>query len=160
MSIEFVTDFEDPVCTLSTWRSLLLCNWHAQPTMATMTGLMKSLPAVERRMPHGFVACTLVPAGTGLPDAETRAHMGASIRRLEERCVATVNVVQGTGFATAAVRAVMAGLVLVVRSKRPTAFVATPAEATHFLVTHWPAADRPAPVASELAAALEDIAAR
>lgn len=156
MSIEFETAYEDAVCTLSTWRSVLLLHWHARPTKATLTALMSALPAAEQRMRHGFVACTLVPSGTGLPDAETRALMERSIKRLEERCVGTVNVILGTGFAAAAVRAAMTGLVLVVRTKNPTSFVATPAEGAQFVVNHWPAADRPTPLAGEVAAALEE----
>lgn len=157
-SITLDSVFADDLCSLYRWRSLVVVAWRATPTTASLGPANRAVGTILRANPGAFQLCSLLGAGSALPDAETREALRAGIRKLG-KLRAAVTVISGTGFRAAAMRAMMSGLSLVVRQTFPTGFVGNEADAAAFLVRYWPEVDAPAPGRGELARALADVAA-
>jgi hypothetical protein len=157
--IVLATVHADDVCSLHRWRSLLVLSWHATPTVACLPALLRAATSIVRPNPAAIVLCAISGPDTPLPDAEARAGLRASIQKLGE-LRAVVNVISGTGFRAAALRAMLSGFSMVVRQKYPTGFVGSVAEAGTFLDRCWPEQDAPAPGAAEICRALTSVAPR
>jgi hypothetical protein len=147
---------QDDVCTVFTWRSLVVMAWHQGPTVSAVPTLEAAIARVTRRAPHGIIFCSLISAAAAVPDAEGCAAARRGLKRCEPSIVATVNAILGTGFHAAAIRAVVTWLHLVLRPPFPKAVVADVREAARFVVQHWPPADGSAPDALALEAALRE----
>jgi hypothetical protein len=147
---------QDDVCTISTWRSLVVVAWHKAPTVPSVAAMETAFARITRRAPHGIIICALISAATTMPDAEGRAAAKRGLKRFEPNTLATVNAVLGTGFHAAATRAVVAGLHFVLHHPFPIAVVADTRQAAQFVVQHWPPADGSAPDALALEAALRE----
>jgi hypothetical protein len=147
---------QDDVCTVFTWRSLVVMAWHHGPTVSGVPALEAAIARVTRRAPHGIIFCSLISAAAVMPDAEGRAAARRGLKRCEPSIVATVSAVLGSGFHAASIRAVVSWLHIVLRHSFPMAVVADVREAARFVVQHWPPADAPAPNPRALEVALRE----
>lgn len=155
----FETLFTDDFVGVYRHRSLLTLVWRTTPSVKRLAQPERALAAAARITVGGALLCALADASWPLPDGETRAALTAAIKRMGPlRAVA--NVVSGSGFQAAAMRALLSGFSMAIRPKYPVAIVGTAQEGASFLVSHWPGQDPPPPGGAELSVALASIAPR
>jgi hypothetical protein len=157
--IVFEPLFEDDVCSFYKWRSLAVLCWWQTPTVLSNAGMTTAVLQIVRRESRSFVLCSMIAASAAAPpDAEARAAVQRSIKQFEPHMAGLVNVVFGTGFQAATIRAIVGGLLFALRHPFPTAVVADEHAAALFILRQWPAEDEPAPAAAALEAALRQVA--
>jgi hypothetical protein len=160
MPIDLEAMYTDDICSVYQHRALLCLAWRKAPIAGSTTALFRPVMDAARRAPHRAVLCALIAPNAGIPDSAAREETQRAIKSLDDHLVGAVNVVGGSGFQAAALRAVLTGFSLFVRAGYPTAFVATEAEAAAFVCQHWPKQDAPAPTTAEVTRALAAVAPR
>lgn len=105
---------------LSTARSgeVLVLHYRRTPTMQTVGVVRRVVQAATQRSPIALVV--VIDAGQTTPDGPTRAAITAMLREFSGSLRAIAHVPLGTGFAVAAVRAVLASMSLFARGAYPT----------------------------------------
>jgi hypothetical protein len=99
---------------------LVLLAYEGTPTKSTVEALA-SFGATHIRAAGARVGVLVViRTGDRVPDAATRAALAGLMKRFEPNIAALAQVVVGSGFGAAAVRAVLAGMNLVARAAYPT----------------------------------------
>lgn len=151
---------EHEAWALYSYRSLLVLIWRRDPKMEDVGQLAPSLDRVLRRNRQPMVMAAVAGARQRPPDAEVRGALQQGIRNLDGKVVAAVNIVLGSGFHAAAMRAVLSGFSLVARQRHPVAFVADAKAASGFILEHWPASDAPPPAQQVLESALAELIQR
>lgn len=83
----------------------------------------------------------VIAEGCGVPDASLRDLLTREVKRVQKQIGAVANVVEGEGFAAAALRSAVTGMTLVLRPAYPVKTYATVDEAALFLgrdgATRW-----------------------
>lgn len=89
-------------------------------------------PAVARL--NRALALVVIDAVSRAPETDVRAAMRRTIQAQEARTVALAYAILGTGFSNAAARAVVSGMLLLVRPKYPTRVFPTVSAASQWLL--------------------------
>jgi hypothetical protein len=145
--------FFDDVCAVYRGRALIVLIWRAEPTVLGVAPVTRALFAALKDSAASTLMCVLIDTEMPMPDSATREVLQAGLNRIGVLRGA-VNVISGSGFRAAALRAMLSGFGMVMRQRYPTSFAATESEAALFLVKHWPERDSPAPSPGELVQAL------
>lgn len=114
---------------------VLISVWDSAATVEQARSASSLLAALGRTEDHILMMAVLGPSCPP-PDNAVRDIFAAEINRLGGRITAVANIVEGQGFRAAAMRAVLTGLTLVIRSSQQQRACATVDEGAHFLAEH------------------------
>ncbi len=110
-------------------QSLIICRLRGSPNCGHLGAIREAAVAY----PGLCSVVIVVPAESGLPDAETRAAAIATLRDLEGHISAWVAVLKGGAMRRAAFRAVISTLSLAIRPPFPLVVFASAARAQEWL---------------------------
>jgi hypothetical protein len=130
---------------------------HAKPSVADMELARPSLKRMHLRHPDGFPTLTWVLPSAGFSmDSDARTVAANVTREHSGSILAMATIVEGEGFGVAAVRAIVAGIDFLSRSKAPKKTFADLAPAVGWCCELRPPSDRTAgatdPIVASLAA--------
>jgi hypothetical protein len=112
----------------------------AAPTLADMNGARPALNAMARRHPRGFPTLTWILPEAGFKmDGDARKAAADITREHEAKIMAQATLIEGSGFQSAAVRAIIAGVDLMSRSKYVKKVFSELPEAVAWCIPHRPA---------------------
>ena len=132
------TRYQDEVCGIHTWRSVVIIVWRRPVSPETLTWPAAALTRAVKSFSHPVVMAAIIPANVKAPEGEARRALQEGIRSIDAHLTGAVNIVLGTGFQAAAIRAVLSGLSLAARQRHPITFVSSADEAADFIFDHWP----------------------
>ena len=111
---------------------LAISVWTSAPTLEHASTAATLLASLGKVQPKLLVLAVLGP-NTPPPDGAVREILAHQLTRLGAQIAAVANVVEGQGFRAATMRAVLTGMVLVIRPTYPQRACATIEEAAGFL---------------------------
>lgn len=114
---------------------LLVSIWDTAATVDQARSAASMLAALGRTEDQILMMAVLGPSCPP-PDNAVRDIFAAEINRLSGRIAAVANIVEGQGFRAAAMRAVLTGLALVIRSPQLQKACPTVDDGAHFLADH------------------------
>jgi hypothetical protein len=110
----------DQTWVFARWRNLLLVDWRAKPSLERVKQVGHQLRAIaaERDRPQIHIMTIVERAASG-PDAESRDAMQKDLRALGSQIGSLAALVLVEGFIGAAVRALLAGMNMILRERYP-----------------------------------------
>jgi hypothetical protein len=128
---------------------------HAKPSRADMELARPSLQKMRERHRDGFPTLTWVLPSAGLSmDSDARDAAAKVTREYDASISSMATVVEGEGFGVAAVRAIVAGIDLLSRSRAPKRTFADLAQAVAWCCELRPTRDRGAGAVDRVVAAI------
>lgn len=109
--------------------------WDGPATTTHARAAAALLASVHRAEKSMLVLAVLGPNNPP-PDGEVRDIIAQQVTKCEDRIRAVSQVIEGQGFRAATIRAVLTGMSLVLRTKRPEKVCNTVEEAASFLAPH------------------------
>jgi N-acetylglucosamine kinase-like BadF-type ATPase len=100
------------------WGALFMVVWRHETTLAAVAELAPLVTQFAAQHPR-FALLVIVEESASLPSSTVRERIAASLQRVAPYIGASAVVHEGSGFRAAAVRAVLAGLGLIVRPPYP-----------------------------------------
>lgn len=131
---------------------------YAPPIASDMHLARPSLTAMQKKHPAGFPTLTWVMPTVGYKmDAETRAAASTITDEYVDSILAQATLIEGAGFQSAAVRAIVAGIDLMTRSRSPKKVFAEILPCVEWCLAHRPKtpASTPSSTPAEVASALD-----
>ena len=122
------------------WGSLFMVVWRHETTLAAVADLAPLVTQFAARHPR-FALLVVVEESASLPSSTVRERIAASLQRVAPYIGASAVVHEGSGFRAAAVRAVLAGLGLIVRPPYPHQIFARVEDAGRWLTVAHPTID-------------------
>lgn len=120
MTVTFETLQRDPTVLYGACGGLWVMILHAPPTKAGMLLARPALESMVRRIPSGFSTLTWILGSAGFRmDGDARTAAADVTRAFEPQILAQATLVEGEGFQTAAVRAILTGLDAMSGSAKP-----------------------------------------
>jgi hypothetical protein len=110
---------------LGTWRPVFTVLWRRRPDVERARTMVQEFRRFLSGQAGGVAVLVVIEAGTPPPDAMTRDLITDAMRVDAARNRGIAYVLEGTGFASAAMRGVITGTLLVVRPPYPTRVFAT-----------------------------------
>ena len=124
---------EEPEFTLGTFENALVWCFRGPVTLARIETAVPAHQDLARRYPKGFAVITVVGEAVPLSmPADARDLSTRITREYQSRYCAISEVVLGTGFRSAAVRSVTAGIRLLARSSCPAKVFGDPDSCAHW----------------------------
>lgn len=114
---------------------LHLSVWDTATTIDQARSAASNLATLGRTEEHILMMSVLGPSCPP-PDSAVREVFATELNRLTGRIAAVANIVEGQGFRAAALRGVLTGLALVIRSAQQQRTCASVDEGGHFLAAH------------------------
>ncbi len=117
------TFYVDAGCWLGSSGNVVLAIWGPEPTVARIIKSQENTRAVVEANPNGVVSFSLIPQlGSKIPKlgADERKIINEIVKEFASRTLATVNVVEGSGFWVSTARAILAGIAMLSRSPTKT----------------------------------------
>jgi hypothetical protein len=111
---------------------LAISIWDAPPRIEDARVAADLLATLARREPRMLVMAVLGP-DTPPPESAVRDTLAKKLAEIGDKVRCVANVVEGQGFRAATMRAVLTGMVLVIRPKYPQMACATIMEGSHFV---------------------------
>lgn len=114
---------------------LALSVWDSIPTPSqarSAATLLATLAKTEKNI----LVMAVLGANVPPPDGEVREILSQQLAKIDDRVRAVANVIEGQGFRAATVRAVLTGMSLVLRTKRPEKVCNSVEEAGLFVASH------------------------
>lgn len=139
------------------WNNLIVQWWH-ETRLEAVEEHMAILQRIHRQDPGPFAALIVVEPGAPLPDQGARRRLDVLAAATMERCNCLAYAYQGTGFAAAAVRGIMAAITMTTATKLPKKVCGSIPEALAFMAPYLN--DRHFGTPAERAQALEEIRVR
>lgn len=133
LSTEMLLVSEDLV--LGRGGNLSIVIWRRKPTGAGATALEQHYRSMMSRFPKGFATLIVIEEGTPNPDDHLRRQITATMDSPGERLSHVAVVLEAKGFAAAALRAALASMSMVTRSRFPRRFVASVDEAIEWMAS-------------------------
>lgn len=121
---------------------LSVANWFGVPNVTSARAQMDALLAHVRSRKDKVGLLTILDAGLPLPDEATRTVISDSVRSIEAHVTRQSMVIEGSGFGASAIRAMIAGMSLVVRAPYPIKVFDNVASAVAWTVQPSPARGR------------------
>ncbi|WP_394848660.1 hypothetical protein LZC95_14525 [Pendulispora brunnea] len=94
---------------------LYVVRWTTAVTLPDVDQLIHELPKTRRQAGEPLVALSIITAGIGIPDGQTRRVMLKHQHIWSDNCEMIFVVLEDTGFAATLVRTVLAELLLVTK---------------------------------------------
>ncbi|WP_394838137.1 hypothetical protein LVJ94_14605 [Pendulispora rubella] len=94
---------------------IYVLRWTTAVTLPDVDKLIHELPATRRQAGEPLIAFSIISAGIGIPDGQTRRVMLKHQHIWAENCEMIFVVLEDTGFPATLVRAVLAELLLVTK---------------------------------------------
>ncbi|MBX3271513.1 MAG: hypothetical protein KF729_14705 [Sandaracinaceae bacterium] len=137
----FHTVYRDEGLHCATWGPLFVQRWLADASGEQVETMLELHTAFVEARPLGTtLSVSHVEVTHGRPDERSRAAMRRHMKLAERAIGAAATVISCEGFASAMVRSVLSGLVLVTRPKCPHGVFSTTAEGFGFVLEHRPVA--------------------
>ena len=111
----------------------MVTNWFGTPNAASARAQMTALAAHVQQMRPGVQMLTVTDAGVPLADEPTRAAITGTLEAIESRIEKQAMSIEGEGFGASALRAMVAGMTLVVRAQYPIRIFADVPQATAWI---------------------------
>jgi hypothetical protein len=111
------------------WKNVCLVVWRAKPTLASAQELERQYRHLAKLHPRGFLSVGVIEAGVANPGDAERKAISSAMDAVQNELLGAAAVLEATGFAAAALRAVLATMSLLTRSRFPRRFTASVAEA-------------------------------
>jgi hypothetical protein len=118
--VEWETFDSSPDFLFAGQDALFLAIWHAAPDMVGVRRIGLALERHAKRHPEGFAIVVVIEPGARPPGAEARALMARDLKKHESFTKCMAIVLEGEGFAIAAIRAVLGTLSLMSKQSAPT----------------------------------------
>lgn len=120
------------------WGNVCFVTWRNKPTVEGATALGRHYLTLARKNPKGFFTFGTIEANVPNPDEPARKAISASMDAVEKHLLASAVAVEGTGFAVAALRAALATMSMLTRSRFPRKFFSTVGDAAAWMAKGWP----------------------
>lgn len=133
LSTEILLVSEDLV--LGRGGNLSIVIWRRKPTGAGAAALEQHYRSMMSRFPQGFASLIVIEDGTPTPDDHLRRQITATMDAPGERLSHVAVVLESKGFAAAALRAALASMSMVTRSRFPRRFVGSVDEAVSWMAS-------------------------
>ena len=117
------------------WNNLIVQWWH-ETRIDAVDEHLAILQRIHRQDPGPFAALIVVEPGAPLPDQAARRRLDILAAATMERCNALAYAYQGTGFAAAAVRGIMAAVTMTTATKIPKKVCGSISEALAFMAPY------------------------
>ncbi len=104
------------------WKNLFFGVWRAKPTVESAEMMRARYLALADRYPSGFFSFGLIEADVPNPDERARKAISAAMDAAEDRLLGATVVLEATGFGGAALRAALATMSMLTRSRFPRRF--------------------------------------
>ena len=118
------------------WGDTLVVYYDRTPTMATVAAIEAATKVEAQGVKSLTVLVAIEASRCRAPPADVRAQTQQTLQRFAERTGAIAYVLVGSGFGAAAARAVIGGILLVVRPNYPVKVFSTVREALPWLHSH------------------------
>jgi len=148
-------ELREPAVVVASWRELLVIVWLGRGGADVVRGVVAQQRSFARRLRGRKMALITVVRGSSiqLPDGATRAMVDAVRRDLAAVIKAEAVVLPSSGFATAAIRSIIAGMMLFHQPAYPTRVLDALGAAFVWLAPYLDPADGRALTPAEVAAA-------
>lgn len=120
------------------WKNLCVVVWRDAPTMESAEELRQQYLALARTAAGGFFSFGVIEAGVPNPDEQVRKAISAAMDAVERELLGAAVVVEATGFSGAALRAALATMSMLTRSRFPRRFFGTVEDAAAWTVARVP----------------------
>ena len=111
--------FAAPDLLFGEWQNVCLAVWRAKPTLASARQLSTLYRATAKRHPQGFVVLGVIEADAMNIGDEERKAITAAMDAVEHELRGIGMVLEASGFVSAAIRAVLATMSQLTRSRFP-----------------------------------------
>jgi hypothetical protein len=133
MRLEQVTRLPGFACGVVGPLALSVWDGVATPVHArAAASLLASLAKTEK----GMLVMAVLGPNNPPPDGEVRDILAQELTKCDDRIRAVAQTIEGQGFRAATLRAVLTGMSLVLRTKRPEKVCSSVEEAAQFLAPH------------------------
>ncbi len=154
MGLPFQALYSDPTVDVVYGRDLVIVAWRLGPNAAAVEAFGPRVEALVTATP-GMCLLGVARRLTGVPDDATRGLIATYIRRVFGRVRAGAFAIEGEGFRAAATRAVVTGLLALVRPDVPVRVFGSIEEAVSWLAPYLGVKDdTPKLLAAEVRAVL------
>lgn len=113
------TELDIPEARVFFVEDVLVLWWRQAPTLPAVRTIGETIERVTKLRSSNTRMLVVTSAAMKAPDSEARDAMVASNRRTAAKMAAVALVIEGEGFAAAAVRAVISGMYLVLKPPHP-----------------------------------------
>ena len=120
------------------WKNISLAVWRARPTVESAVALQEHYSALAKSFPQGFFSFGAIEAGVPNPDEPARKAISAAMDAVQRELLGAAFVVEDTGFGAAALRATLATMSLLTRSRFPRRFFSSVDDAAAWTARQMP----------------------
>jgi len=100
---------------------VVVVHWRATPTLASVERMGAALAQAVRELDgRPAIILPIIYTSSPAPEGKVRDHLQLTIEKQERMVCCAAYVVLGSGFQSASLRAIIAGMVLAIRPKHPT----------------------------------------
>lgn len=111
--------YSAPQVWLAQTGSILAANWCGTPSVESTRAQVAALVAFARRAAEPLRILTIIDQGTPLADEATRSVINEGVAQINDRIARQALTIEGRGFTSSAMRAMVAGMSLVSRPSHP-----------------------------------------
>ena len=129
---------EDAVVRIGSFGPVHIVVYVDTPTLEALRVSHRYHRALMRERDEPTSLLSVIPAGLPIPSSDVRKAGTDLLAEVQPHICCMATVVEGTGFWASAIRSVLTGIQLVVRSPKPNRAFARIEEAAAYIADHYP----------------------
>jgi hypothetical protein len=118
---------------MGTWRNVMIMSWRKGVSVAALRRLDALGDQMHAKYPQGYASMSISIHKTPMPDEASRKLGSELMKKAQGRMIASVNIIEGSGFWASTARSVVAAMNFAAQIKYPLRVTATIEEGTQWL---------------------------